>query len=97
MLQRYSSKDPKLILAVPASLSHGPSRLLFTEFAGVTDNVILLTSRGEDGTLARAIFEQWNDSQRPDAKWDKGKIGSNIRMDSVMGVMELQVHLFHLR
>ncbi|KXN89602.1 Cleavage factor two protein 2 [Leucoagaricus sp. SymC.cos] len=81
LLQTYSSKDPKLILAVPASLSHGPSRNLFADFAAVPDNVVLLTGRGEEGTLGRALFERWNERQRGDDKWDKGKIGSNIMLD----------------
>lgn len=88
MLQTYSSKDPKLILAVPASLSHGPSRNLFSDFAAVPDNVVLLTGRSEEGTLGRDLFEKWNDSQRADDKWDKGKIGSNIMMD---GGLKLRV------
>ncbi|KAF8812259.1 cleavage and polyadenylation specificity factor subunit [Phlegmacium glaucopus] len=81
LLQTYSSKDPKLILAVPASLSHGPSRHLFSDFAAVADNVVLLTGRGEEGTLGRALFERWNESQRPEDKWDNGKIGRNVMMD----------------
>ncbi|KAG1752619.1 beta-lactamase-like protein [Suillus paluster] len=84
LLQTYSSKEPKLILAVPASLSHGPSRLLFSDFAAVPDNVVLLTSRGEEGTLGRILFDKWNNSQRGDDKWDKGRIGSNIMMDGAM-------------
>ncbi|KAG6833930.1 hypothetical protein H0H87_007941 [Tephrocybe sp. NHM501043] len=84
LLQTYSSKDPKLILAVPASLSHGPSRNLFADFAAVPDNVVLLTGRSEEGTLGRDLFEKWDDSQRPDDKWDRGKIGSNIMMDGVL-------------
>ncbi|GLB33982.1 putative cleavage and polyadenylation factor 2 C-terminal [Lyophyllum shimeji] len=84
LLQTYSSKDPKLILAVPASLSHGPARNLFADFAAVPDNVVLLTGRGEEGTLGRDLFERWNDAQRPDDKWDKGKIGSNIMMDGAL-------------
>ena len=87
-MQTYSSKDPKLILAVPASLSHGPSRHLFADFAAVPDNVVLLTSRGEEATLGRVLFNMWNDSQRPDDKWDRGKVGSNIMMD---GALTLQV------
>ncbi|KAF8663435.1 hypothetical protein AX16_001005 [Volvariella volvacea WC 439] len=86
LLQSYSSKDPKLILAVPASLSHGPSRTLFCDFASVPGNVVLLTGRGEEGTLGRDLFNKWNDSQRVDDKWDKGKIGSNIMMDGVLGL-----------
>ncbi|OJA09308.1 hypothetical protein AZE42_03126 [Rhizopogon vesiculosus] len=86
LLQTYPSNKPKLILAVPASLSHGPSRLLFSDFAAVPGNVILLTSRGEEGTLGRILFDKWNNSQRVDDKWDKGRIGSNIMMDGTMAL-----------
>ncbi|KAH9927189.1 beta-lactamase-like protein [Epithele typhae] len=89
LLQTYSNKDPKLILAVPATLSHGPSRSLFAEFAEIPDNVVLLTGRCEPGTLGRQLFDKWNDSQREEAKWDRGKIGSNIMMD---GVLKLEIH-----
>ncbi|KIJ70136.1 hypothetical protein HYDPIDRAFT_77405 [Hydnomerulius pinastri MD-312] len=89
LMQTYSSKEPKLILAVPASLSHGPSRALFADFAAVPDNVVLLTSRGEEGTLSRILFDRWNNSQRGDDKWDKGKIGSNIMMD---GSLQLKMN-----
>ncbi len=93
LLQTYSSKDPKLILAVPASFSHGPSRLLFADFAAIPDNVILLTGRGEEGTLGRRLFERWNNSQRVEDKWDKGKLGSNVMLD---GSLELRVRLMQL-
>ncbi|KAF6762080.1 cleavage and polyadenylation specificity factor subunit [Ephemerocybe angulata] len=81
LLQRHSSKDPKLILAVPASLSHGPSRHLFADFAAVPDNVVLLTQRGPEGTLSRSLFDHWNEAQRGDTTWDKGKIGRNVMLD----------------
>ncbi|KAH9844105.1 beta-lactamase-like protein [Rhodofomes roseus] len=84
LMQTYSSKDPKLILAAPASLSHGPSRAVFTEFAEIPDNVVLLTGRSEEGTLGRILFDKWNDSQRDDAKWDRGKIGNNVMMDGML-------------
>ncbi|KAJ3518061.1 hypothetical protein NLJ89_g102 [Agrocybe chaxingu] len=84
LLQTYSSKDPKLILAVPASLSHGPSRHMFSDFAAVSDNVILLTGRGEEGTLARALFDKWNSSQRSEDRWDKGKIGRNVMLEGTI-------------
>lgn len=90
LLETYSSKDPKLILAVPASFSHGPSRSLFADFATVPGNVILLTGRGEEGTLGRVLFERWNKSQRAEDKWDKGKLGSNVMLD---GSLELRVSL----
>lgn len=88
LLAKHSSKDAKLILAVPASLSHGPSRALFADFASIPGNVVLLTQRGPDGSLGRVLFDKWNDSQRADDKWDKGKIGSNVMLD---GNMNLQV------
>jgi cleavage and polyadenylation specificity factor subunit 2 len=75
-------------------MSHGPSRHLFSDFAAVPDNVVLLTGRGEEGTLGRTLFDRWNDAQRSDDKWDKGKIGSNIMMD---GVLRLRVRPCHLR
>jgi hypothetical protein len=90
LLETYSSKDPKLILAVPASFSHGPSRSLFADFAAVPDNVILLTGRGEEGTLGRILFERWNKSQRTEDKWDKGKLGSSVMLD---GSLDLRVGL----
>ena len=62
-------------------MSHGPSRQLFTEFASVPDNVILLTGRGEERTLARSLFDKWNGAQRAEDKWDKGKIGRNVMLD----------------
>jgi cleavage and polyadenylation specificity factor subunit 2 len=88
LIEKYSSKDPKLILAVPASLSHGPSRHLFADFAAIPDNVILLTGHSEDGTLARLLFDRWNDGQRVENKWDNGKIGISVMMD---GSLKLKV------
>ncbi|KAI0772039.1 beta-lactamase-like protein [Trametes elegans] len=89
LMQAYSTKDPKLILAVPATLSHGPSRSLFAHFAEIPDNVVLLTGRSEPGTLGRHLFDTWNNAQREEAKWDRGKIGSNIMMD---GLLRLEMH-----
>ncbi|KAF8195690.1 beta-lactamase-like protein [Mycena galopus ATCC 62051] len=94
LVKRYASSDPKLILAVPSSLSHGPSRALFANFAAIPNNVVLLTSQGEEGTLARFLFNKWNDSQRADDKWDKGKIGRNVMLeDTLTLVMKSKVPL----
>lgn len=51
---------------------------------------MLLTGRSEEGTLGRILFDRWNDAQREDAKWDRGKIGSNVMMD---GALRLKVRL----
>ena len=78
---------------VPASLSHEPSRLLFADFAAVPDDVILLTGQGEKGMLGHMLFEHWNNSQRPEDKWDKGKLGNSMMLD---GSLELRLGLwFH--
>ncbi|KAL5488069.1 hypothetical protein ACEPAI_6177 [Sanghuangporus weigelae] len=84
LLHTYSSKDPKLILTVPLSLSHGSSRIIFSDFATAPDNVILLTSPGEVGTFARTLFDIWNDEQRDDDKWNKGKLGRNVMLDRTL-------------
>ncbi|KAL0570092.1 hypothetical protein V5O48_011867 [Marasmius crinis-equi] len=84
LVQKYSSKDPKLILAVPASLSYGPSRQLFCDFAAIPDNVVLLTGRSEEGTLGGMLFDMWNDRQRAETKWDKGKIGDSFMVDGTL-------------
>ena len=78
----------KLILAVPATLSHGPSRALFSDFAAVAGNVVLLTSRGEPRTLTRILFDRWNDAQSPDKRWGQGKIGTMI---TLQGPIQLRV------
>lgn len=65
-------------------MSHGASRRLFSEFAEIPDNVVLLTGRGEEGTLGRVLFDRWNTSQRDETKWDHGKIGNNVMMDGTL-------------
>jgi cleavage and polyadenylation specificity factor subunit 2 len=41
-------------------------------------NVILLTNRGEENTLARELYSLWEKEQNEDAKWGHGKIGEVI-------------------
>ena len=84
---------PKVILAVPPTLSHGPSRWLFTAMAGTEGDVILLTSRGEDGTLARQLYDRWESAQDESAKWGRGRVG---HMQDLEGALELEVCQFHL-
>ncbi|KAG9317488.1 beta-lactamase-like protein [Chiua virens] len=70
----------------PQALSRHPFRMGLLGLYSLTlprfpDNVVLLTSRGEEGTLTRILFDRWNNSQRGDDTWDKGKIGSNVMLD----------------
>ncbi|KAK8858512.1 hypothetical protein IAR55_002739 [Kwoniella newhampshirensis] len=103
LLHAYPLMRPKLIVAIPPTMSHGPSRFLFTALANTEGNLILLTSRGEDRTLARELYEQWEVNQSFSAKWGQGKIGSvqslsgqlKIEMESKVPLAgaELEAHL----
>lgn len=75
LLQAHPLSRPKLVLAIPPSISHGPSRWLFTAMASTEGNVIVLTSRGEDGTLSRDLYDRWESQQDEAARWGKGRIG----------------------
>lgn len=79
---------PKLILTVPATLSHGYSRSLFVDFARGLSNVVILTGASDDGTLARWLWGVWNEAQKEGEKWGQGKVGKVIELDRTV---ELQV------
>ncbi|TIB87899.1 hypothetical protein E3Q19_03469 [Wallemia mellicola] len=70
---------PKLVLAVPYSMSYGGSRRLFHSFSNNPGNAIVLTSRGAPGSLARDLFDRWNDKQND--KWGSGKLGEAVQGD----------------
>ncbi|WVF69249.1 hypothetical protein IAT40_004025 [Kwoniella sp. CBS 6097] len=86
LLQTYPSMRPKLVLAIPPTMSHGPSRFLFTAMANAEGNVILLTSRSEAGTLARELYERWEKNQEDTAKWGHGRIGKIGFLDGQLKV-----------
>ena len=90
MIDKFSSRDPKLILAVPASLSYGPSRSLFADFAAVEGNVVVLTGRGGHGTLNRFLMDRWEAGQEDSQRWQDGKLGEPIPLDRPI---ELEVGL----
>ncbi|WWD04790.1 hypothetical protein V865_002861 [Kwoniella europaea PYCC6329] len=88
LLQAYPLMRPKLVLAIPPSMSHGPSRFLFTTMASTEGNVILLTSRGEDTTLARDLYQRWEQEQEEASKWGKGKIG---KLGGLKGQLQIEM------
>ncbi|WWC88746.1 uncharacterized protein L201_003659 [Kwoniella dendrophila CBS 6074] len=102
LLQAYPLMRPKLVLAIPPSMSHGPSRFLFTTMASTEGNLILLTSRGEDASLARDLYQRWEGDQKEAARWGRGTIGQigvlkdqlRIEMDSKVPLIgaELEAH-----
>ncbi|ORY76891.1 beta-lactamase-like protein [Leucosporidium creatinivorum] len=94
---------PKTILTVPSTLSHGFSRELFVEFAKSPNNVVILTGRSEEGSLARWLWGVWNEQQREGEKWGGGKVGEVVQLDETVPIQmkgkiylsgtELEAHL----
>lgn len=72
---------PKVILTVPSTLSHGTSRDLFASFSQVPGNLVVLTGRSEEGSLARWLWSKWDEHQEGAAKWGKGKVGEVVRFE----------------
>lgn len=70
-----SPNQPKLILAVPLTLTYGPSRRLFTSMAATEGNVVVLTGRTVASTLANELFERWNAEQASDDTFGHGGVG----------------------
>ena len=88
LVDKFSSRDPKLILAVPASMSHGMSRSLFADFARVEGNVVVLTERTGRGTLNSFLMDRWEAAQEDSQRWQDGKLGEPIELNRPM---ELEV------
>ncbi|CAE6531277.1 unnamed protein product [Rhizoctonia solani] len=78
LVSRYPSSMPKLLLVVPATLSHGNSRRIFTEFASVPGNAVILSTPSEPGTLANTLFNEWNSGQSDNEKFGYGSMNSKI-------------------
>ncbi|CAE6363218.1 unnamed protein product [Rhizoctonia solani] len=84
LVSRYPSSMPKLLLVVPATLSHGNSRRIFTEFASVPGNAAILSTPSEPGTLANLLFNEWNSGQSDNEKFGHGSVGQAIQLNSTM-------------
>jgi cleavage and polyadenylation specificity factor subunit 2 len=81
---RYRANVPKVVIAAPASLAYGFSRRLLADFAEAQGNLIILTSEGEEGSLARQLFDVWNDRQKGDRKYGVGTVGEAEFIDQKM-------------
>ncbi|ORX40182.1 putative cleavage and polyadenylation specificity factor subunit [Kockovaella imperatae] len=88
LMHAHPLMRPKVVLAIPPTLSHGPSRWLFTAMAGTEGNVVLLTSRGEENTLARDIYNIWAAGQDATALWGRGRVG---HLQDLIGNMQLEM------
>lgn len=70
--------QPKVVLAVPPSMTHGPSRRLLSRFAQNPNDVVVLISRGEPGSLCRQLWDAWNMKQGKGFAWSQGKLGEAV-------------------
>ncbi|KAL1412941.1 hypothetical protein Q8F55_000690 [Vanrija albida] len=86
--EAFPGDRPKVVLAIPPTMSHGPSRSLFTEMGSKPGNLVLLTNRGEDQTLARDLFNRWESQQADASKWGHGGIGA---IKSLSGPLALEM------
>ncbi|KAJ1597364.1 hypothetical protein NDA14_005783 [Ustilago hordei] len=68
----------KVVLAVPPSMTHGPSRRLLARFAKNPNDVVVLISRGEPGSLCRQLWDAWNTNQGKGFAWAQGKLGEAV-------------------
>lgn len=68
----------KVVLAVPPSMTHGPSRKLLARFAQNPNDVVVLISRGEPGSLCRELWDAWNTNQSKGFSWSQGKLGQAV-------------------
>lgn len=92
----YPASRPKLILAIPPSLSHGPSRSLFTQLASNDHTLVVLTERGKPGTLSHELFQAWNARQSTGQKAGEGSAGRPLEMNDKFQIkvcsLELKRH-----
>jgi cleavage and polyadenylation specificity factor subunit 2 len=65
LIKKYSSRDPKVIIAVPFSMSYGPARKIFVE-NGIGEghgNLVLLTRQDQSESWASNLIRRWSDEQ----------------------------------
>ncbi|KAJ1026757.1 hypothetical protein NDA16_002054 [Ustilago loliicola] len=78
MDEAIPQEQAKVVLAVPPSMTHGPSRRLLARFAQNPNNVIVLISRGEPNSLCRQLWDAWNSNQQKGFAWSQGKLGEAV-------------------
>ncbi|WFD00072.1 hypothetical protein MYAM1_002818 [Malassezia yamatoensis] len=71
-----ATSQPKVVLATPASLTHGHARMLLSDFLTDPDALVLLTNRGEPGSAMRTLWDRWNARQTDKDAWRRGKVGT---------------------
>ncbi|KDN51357.1 hypothetical protein K437DRAFT_254952 [Tilletiaria anomala UBC 951] len=82
----------RVVLAVPPSLTCGPARKLVATFSQNPQDVILLTQRGEPGSLTRWLWNEWHKRQQPAAKLGRGKVGQVIKTSELTGDSAIESH-----
>lgn len=78
-------------------MSHGPSRSLFTQLASNDHTLIVLTERGQPGTLSHDLFQAWNSRQADGCKAGEGSAGRPLEMNDKFEVKVRAVCALYLR
>lgn len=84
---------PKLILAVPVSMAYGFARTLFARLVQTPGNLVVLTSMGEDGSLAAWLAEQAN--LKTDSAYGTGTVPEPVTLDTSIS-LEVCQYLDHI-
>ena len=69
---------PTVVLAVPLSATHGPARVLLARAAKSPGDAVILTQRGDPGSLSRWLYDQWETLQEANAKFGKVSVGKDV-------------------
>ncbi|PWN48381.1 hypothetical protein IE53DRAFT_389433 [Violaceomyces palustris] len=78
MDEAIGTTQAKVVLAVPPSMTHGPSRRLFARFAQNPNDVVIMIQRGQPGSIARWLWDRWQSKQASGVLWKAGKVGSAV-------------------
>lgn len=78
MDEAIPADQAKVVLAVPPSMTHGPSRRLLARFASNPNDAIVLISRGEPNSLCRQLWDAWSSHQSKGFAWTHGKLGQPV-------------------
>jgi hypothetical protein len=81
---------PKVVLASNVSLETGFTRELFLEWAGHSDNALVLTDRGPPQSLARRLYEAWDHASDEAIANNKVKGENKSAQDNMMITDEKQ-------
>lgn len=83
----FPDSIPKVILLAPANLDNGLSQKLFIDFVQQLGNVVLLTEKSAEETLAGRLMREWEAQQGEGKKWGQGNVGEVVRLEETIQVL----------